>query len=486
MPQRRHGGRSRAVLTIDDEDLLLENTLARLYAGSRSAPVSPRTAARARSWKRPAALVGVLLVLAAFSAATNVLWAGGLGGLGDDRGEAMTTTARPLREAASSLHAAAGTTLRNAVTTVAGQTGHFAAPSAPPPTDNKCSATTDGGPCKWWSTRTPYGTEKGTTCVHSADTPVDEAKSAAAAGGPFETELECCARYCTACKGGRVELRDVVGSSTGRTTETSNATVTGDAWLPSNDAEGTCRDCTPSGLRWTAMRKHPCPCEVLSGRRILFVGDSYVRHAYVAFILWLSGDYAAGALRADHDEICEGEGQFEEKVCRGQLSRNVTVPCGVTVALKYGTWPKPDREDLSNNDYIVWGVGNHPLDGDYETKMGVNDAYVAQHLYFRRRACKDLPRAEMADKVVFLRTHVRQTGGKSEDRETLQSYHDDIPSVLLNECGITRTASVWNATEALVDLHPEDAANMTWDGAHWGSAVNAYKSYDVLNAMLEN
>ena len=97
MPQRRHGGRSRAVLTIDDEDLLLENTLARLYAGSRSAPVSPRTAARARSWKRPAALVGVLLVLAAFSAATNVLWAGGLGGLGDDRGEAMTTTARPLR-----------------------------------------------------------------------------------------------------------------------------------------------------------------------------------------------------------------------------------------------------------------------------------------------------------------------------------------------------------------------------------------------------
>ena len=97
-PPSFHGGRSRAVLTVDDEDLLLENTLARLYAGSR-ASVSPRTAARTRSRKRLAGLVGVILFLAAFSAASNVIWAGGLG---DDGGEAMTAdTARPLREATS-------------------------------------------------------------------------------------------------------------------------------------------------------------------------------------------------------------------------------------------------------------------------------------------------------------------------------------------------------------------------------------------------
>ena len=82
---------------------------------------------------------------------------------------------------------------------------------------------------------------------------------------------------------------------------------------------GACPDCTPSGLRWSALVPHPKPCTVLANKRILFVGDSYVRHAFVAFVLWLSGDHAAGALKPEHDELCEGAGQFEEKVCRKQL-----------------------------------------------------------------------------------------------------------------------------------------------------------------------
>ncbi len=46
-------------------------------------------------------------------------------------------------------------------------------------------------------------------------------------------------------------------------------------------------------------------------------------------------------------------------------------------------------------------------------------------------------------------------------------------------------ASVWDLTTALVDYHADDAAQMTWDGAHWGGVINLYKAYTIFNAMIE-
>jgi len=244
-----------------------------------------------------------------------------------------------------------------------------------------------------------------------------------------------------------------------------------------------CHDCTPSGLRWTMIKQHPTPCKVLAGKSVLFVGDSFMRHAYVAFVFWLSGDYAAGALKSPHDAVCEGEGQFEEKVCRHQLLHSVRV-CGVLVKLKYGAWPTISKGDLQNNDYLVWGGGNHPVDSNYNSRLGVNNARVVQQ---RKIAptCRLLPQAKMASKVVWLSTHARLRSVRNDEaRVVLRAYHDAMPSVLRKECGVTKTASVFNATVALVDLHAHDAANLTWDGTHWSGVVNAYKAYAVFNAML--
>ena len=254
--------------------------------------------------------------------------------------------------------------------------------------------------------------------------------------------------------------------------------------------------CTPSGLIWEGyptIQSNMDPCAILAGKQILFIGDSFVRHAFVAFVLWLSGDYTAGALQSPHDIDCEGPGQFAEKKCRAQLKDTVQVCRGqVSYTGRDSAWPTISADDVSNNDYIVWGAGNHGIngvvhfEGAFKRRHGVNNAKVLQK-YIIAPTCRAIPRnATMGAKVVWLNTHVRITHRyKDETRPVLQKYHDEMPVVLANECNITKFASVWDLTRALVDYHPDDAAQMTWDGAHWGGVVNLYKAYAIFNAMIE-
>lgn len=249
-------------------------------------------------------------------------------------------------------------------------------------------------------------------------------------------------------------------------------------------------ECTPSGLIWEGyptIQSNIDPCAILAGKRILFVGDSFVRHAFVAFVLWLSDDYTAGALQSPHDIDCEGPGQFTEKKCREQLKDTVQVCRGqVSLTIRNGKWPTMLADDISNNDYVVWGGGNHPVEGAYKARLGVNNAKVIQK-YIITPTCRAMPRgAATGAKVVWLNTHARLTNRhKDETRHVLQAYHDGMPAVLAKKCNITKIASVWDLTTALVDYHADDAAQMTWDGAHWGGVVNLYKAYAIFNAMIE-
>lgn len=260
-------------------------------------------------------------------------------------------------------------------------------------------------------------------------------------------------------------------------------TRTEKGWVHHSDCM---HDCTPSNLSWSQITPFADPCTLLKKKRILFVGDSFVRHTFVAFVLWLSGDYAAGALRSMHAKPCEYSGQFEEKLCRHQLQNSINV-CGVHAALKYGAWPTISRSDLENNNFIVWGGGNHPVDGNYRNRSGVNDADVVRRKKIEP-TCRVLPLGNVSEKVIWLNTHASLNKSTWSDQtlKKRRSYHDEIPAVLLRSCGINMVASVFRATETLVDAHSSDATNMTYDGMHWSLAINLLKAYAVVNVIVDS
>jgi len=234
----------------------------------------------------------------------------------------------------------------------------------------------------------------------------------------------------------------------------------------------------PAGVKSIPFTK---PCHALAGKSILFVGDSFERHAYVAFVLWLSNNTNTGALKPQHDTKCEGNGQFEEKVCRNQLAFQRHV-CGVSIALKYGAWPRPSVADLRQYDHIIWGGGNHPVDGDYVKRKGVNDAQTVNNLILRPTCAGDFRR--WSQKIIWLQPH-RQLDPHYglQCRAQVGRYNTEMPNFLLKTCGIDKIVSVWNATDSLVGHHKREASYMTWDGMHWGMRVNMLKAYKVFDAM---
>jgi hypothetical protein len=245
-------------------------------------------------------------------------------------------------------------------------------------------------------------------------------------------------------------------------------------------------DCTPSGRRWPHEREET-PCAVLSGKKLLFIGDSFVRHAYVAMTLLLSGDYQKGALRPSHDQACEYDGQFEENVCRQQLSYSVTTCQGtVTLGLNYGSWPTISQRDLRKFDYIIWGAGNHPVDENYETRYGSLNASVVGSDKLEP-TCQQL-HSNHIQKIFWLDMHARFKVSPDEQIEKVYQFHRDMPDQLLARCQIpsSRFISSWDATLDLVTNFASDAQNMTDDNLHWGMQVNLLKADQIILAIKES
>lgn len=99
-------------------------------------------------------------------------------------------------------------------------------------------------------------------------------------------------------------------------------------------------------------------------RRMVMVGDSYMRHAYEGVTMMLSGDYVTGGLNEEGraNESCHGEGQFNEVFCRHLVSHNRTL-CKGEVYLERRTHPSWMRltQDMGEFDAIVWNGGEHHL-----------------------------------------------------------------------------------------------------------------------------
>jgi hypothetical protein len=95
--------------------------------------------------------------------------------------------------------------------------------------------------------------------------------------------------------------------------------------------------------------------------RITFVGDSFIRHLYQAFINTLTADYGAPSIPDQHKSSCQGDSQFlETQMCSlHPISQFQVCNNQVMLRLIYGTQPISDS--CLPGEMVLWGIGLHPF-----------------------------------------------------------------------------------------------------------------------------
>ncbi len=227
-------------------------------------------------------------------------------------------------------------------------------------------------------------------------------------------------------------------------------------------------------------------------QHVSFVGDSYMRQIFAGAVITFSADYEAGAL-LPHADGCRRERQFEDRDCRHLLKKSAEV-CDNTVQMTYtdttslSSWIATTPDDLANctqSGLLLMSFGNHPTLPDYVTRTGVNSVvHIRQELL--SLVC-DISIASTSCNIWWISTHQRLNNLGSQ----LDEEHDIVRSFNVgmrlffesNRCGPMHFVDVFNMTDGLL-AHP-DAADLTYDGAHWGMTVNLLKVQILLSDLLQ-
>jgi len=135
-------------------------------------------------------------------------------------------------------------------------------------------------------------------------------------------------------------------------------------------------------------------CDLLIRNRrtdVHFIGDSIVRHMYMATLLLLSDDYERGAIDS---VFCKGDVGFTDVFCR-YLIRASTLVCGGRVTVSYHPSQHTEarqcsRTLCSDESLVFWSEGAHPIHFDYKSAHGT---YNASEYFFNRilpsEICRD-------------------------------------------------------------------------------------------------
>ena len=252
--------------------------------------------------------------------------------------------------------------------------------------------------------------------------------------------------------------------------------------------------CTPGGLYYKELREtteryntSAKLCAALHARklrRILFCGDSFVRHAFEGFLLILTGDYEHGAVTNDAERECLGESQFEEKRCRFKVPTHMQV-CWVDITLSGHAFCHLDAgSQIGANDVVVWGFGNHPYDMNYDLMRGVYDAHALVDAVFKPLCSRP---GFNASKVIYLHNHARLDTRDFPHQTVagIRKFATDVGPLLEKWCGISNTVDAYNLTSTLVHTERMDVlVNMTHDRVHWSRTVNVIKAWLVIKLML--
>ena len=280
-------------------------------------------------------------------------------------------------------------------------------------------------------------------------------------------------------------------------------------WLRSPDfCSGTLAAfCSPASWTWNDQREVIAPadaCTLLQRisssssssssskiTRVLFVGDSNVRHAYQAFAMSLSGDYERGGVRHGAQQRCTGNGQFEQMPCRREVPSFEA--CGGSVRLEL-EWRQndhwyllhPDAHSRSRADVIIWytvpphspALGGDILHGRARKHYGNCSATALESVVLSRVCTPEALRQFPPVLVISPHLPLHET-----DPSTLEAYSRRAAQMLRATCGFM-PVDVYTLTSSLVRMLPREEANaLTHDGGHWSRAVSLWKAQMLLRAL---
>lgn len=246
-------------------------------------------------------------------------------------------------------------------------------------------------------------------------------------------------------------------------------------------------------------------CPMLQGRNVVMQGDSMMRHTFYAMLLLLSGAVADPPwILSDR---CMGnasglEGPFNEPVqeCRHLAQDGWQKVCGgnTSVMLIYDAFGMPS----DNNDkktVVVWGIGNHPLDGDYTDQKKCLSMPMYKQERFDALCARDTGTKE---RILWMPPHISQADlWGSSVKESVQKLMESVEggfhslshrqaqfarqsSSFLRACGISSLST------SLLTL-PLSHANATGifgqvagDTQHYGRVVNLFKARILLHRLV--
>ena len=262
--------------------------------------------------------------------------------------------------------------------------------------------------------------------------------------------------------------------------------------------------CTPSGHIWK-QKTNPlklynnvtgCDALVAKGiKKILFYGDSYLRHVYAAMLITLNGNYESGSM-ADpkKDENCKYHELFNEKRCNYFNLNHYGTVCDNRLYLDPLLTDFNDKECGKKEDGTValWSVGNHAIG---KGRYGVNNAVAYKDQFLKGNCPTLLNNKEIytgtADgthkcSIWWLSTHQRlQQHYPDESPEQIQQYNLDMRQFMESgDCGNVNYIDVFNMTDSLTMQHREESHRLTWDKVHWSMEVNLIKAQIIINALL--
>ncbi|ESP05618.1 hypothetical protein LOTGIDRAFT_152474 [Lottia gigantea] len=221
-------------------------------------------------------------------------------------------------------------------------------------------------------------------------------------------------------------------------------------------------------------------CDFVKGSKIFFMGDSFIRHIYLAFILLLKDNLFDGAIRPGtykglHDS-CTGLDMFTEKQCRSLLDQFSTL-CNSTVYLyfnefastKHGTQIQQVMNTHARDPkaYFIVGTGLH--DGFKITRTW--NKILSPVLNFWKTQGVD------TSKFLWHAMHapglLKTPFKPSQHRHNVIKYNKAMKK-LLTEYNVP-IFETFNLT---------DGVN-SFDGPHYGQGVNLLKAKIILEFFRE-
>lgn len=263
--------------------------------------------------------------------------------------------------------------------------------------------------------------------------------------------------------------------------------------------------CSPSGYIWrpnppTTLYNNVTACDALIKKgikKIVYYGDSYIRHIYAAMLITLNGNYESGSMaNPAKDPLCRYHTLFQEKRCNyWNLNHNGMVCDGKVFMDPLLTGIRDSIFKQENGTVALWSFGNHQL---AHGRYGVNDGAAYQALFEKEGTCPYF--REHKDKLTgkidpngpysvwWVSTHQRvRQHFPDEAPDKVRKYNHDMRSFFESgQCGHTNYIDVFNVTDKLVTEHNEEAHKLTFDQVHWGYEVNLIKAQIILNALLSS